>query len=537
MIGLLLAPKTGKETREQLFGGAASTSRSRLKDAVGAGKESAADQNETLRRKIEETRERLREQMDARNGVGARTPTAAPPARRRATPAEPLARNGLRAAAALGGAAALGLSYLLLEAQWVRRVDRRLPAPDAGAASTASPSCSSPTSTSGSCRASTCAPRARPSTWRWRRAPTSSSSPVTSPAARAARRAPRGSSCASRAPLGVFAVLGNHDHGDSKAPFVRPTDPRLVDELRACGCSPTSRRRVDARRGGGAGRRRRRHRRRPRRPAGGPGAARPPPGVLRLLLTHLGEVVSDARPGDFPLTFAGDTHGGQICLPLPGRRIMLSDLRAEFAEGAYDVGGRPLYVTRGVGHEPAAVPRVLPARGRRVPRGGRRMRPAARAARRRRARGAAPLALCSLLVAARRAAPPAAATPIRSPASYWEPSTGRRVRDPQGRRRLRALLRRRQAAVPGHARAATSSASPTRWAARPSCGSATDEGTLELETGGQDDAARAAAAAPVARRAARGLRRVRRVSARENRRTSAGDTLSMAAVGQTSVQA
>ena len=28
---------------------------------------------------------------------------------------------------------------------------------------------------------------------------------------------------------------------------------------------------------------------------------------------------------------------------------MLSDLHAEFAEGAYDVGGRALYVTRGVG--------------------------------------------------------------------------------------------------------------------------------------------------------------------------------------------
>jgi predicted MPP superfamily phosphohydrolase len=73
------------------------------------------------------------------------------------------------------------------------------------------------------------------------------------------------------------------------------------------------------------------------------------PGVLRLLLTHHASVVRGSAPGDFHMTFAGDTHGGQICLPLPGRRIMLSDLRAEFAEGAYDVGGRPLYVTRGVG--------------------------------------------------------------------------------------------------------------------------------------------------------------------------------------------
>ena len=33
-----------------------------------------------------------------------------------------------------------------------------------------------------------------------------------------------------RAPLGVFGVLGNHDHGDSKAPFVRPTDPGIVED-------------------------------------------------------------------------------------------------------------------------------------------------------------------------------------------------------------------------------------------------------------------------------------------------------------------
>ena len=43
----------------------------RIKGAIGAGKDSAADQNEALRRKIEETRERLRSQMDAGgNGVG-----------------------------------------------------------------------------------------------------------------------------------------------------------------------------------------------------------------------------------------------------------------------------------------------------------------------------------------------------------------------------------------------------------------------------------------------------------------------------------
>ena len=47
VAGLMLAPRSGKETRSQ------------LKGALGAGKDSAADQSEALKRKIEETRERI----------------------------------------------------------------------------------------------------------------------------------------------------------------------------------------------------------------------------------------------------------------------------------------------------------------------------------------------------------------------------------------------------------------------------------------------------------------------------------------------
>ena len=63
---LLLAPRSGKETRAQLLGaeGGLGDQVGRLKTAVGAGKESAADQSEALRHKIEETRERLRSQME-----------------------------------------------------------------------------------------------------------------------------------------------------------------------------------------------------------------------------------------------------------------------------------------------------------------------------------------------------------------------------------------------------------------------------------------------------------------------------------------
>jgi hypothetical protein len=71
VAGLLLAPKSGRETREQLFGeGGIGKQVDRVRGAIGAGKDSAADQNEALRRKIEETRARLRNQMDGDGEAG-----------------------------------------------------------------------------------------------------------------------------------------------------------------------------------------------------------------------------------------------------------------------------------------------------------------------------------------------------------------------------------------------------------------------------------------------------------------------------------
>ncbi len=82
VAGLLLAPKSGRETREQLFGeGGLGAQVDRIRDAIGAGRSSAADQSEALRLKIEETRERLRGQMegdDAAGGSGEDSSGAAP---------------------------------------------------------------------------------------------------------------------------------------------------------------------------------------------------------------------------------------------------------------------------------------------------------------------------------------------------------------------------------------------------------------------------------------------------------------------------
>ena len=64
-VAVLLAPKTGKEMRNQLFAGGVdwNEQKDRVVDAVNAGKEQATGRSEDLKKKIEETRDRLRKQM------------------------------------------------------------------------------------------------------------------------------------------------------------------------------------------------------------------------------------------------------------------------------------------------------------------------------------------------------------------------------------------------------------------------------------------------------------------------------------------
>jgi len=64
-VAVLLAPKTGKEMRNQLFTATDwNQQRERFTGAVNAGREQAMGRSDDLKRKIEETRARLRKQME-----------------------------------------------------------------------------------------------------------------------------------------------------------------------------------------------------------------------------------------------------------------------------------------------------------------------------------------------------------------------------------------------------------------------------------------------------------------------------------------
>jgi uncharacterized protein len=87
-------------------------------------------------------------------------------------------------------------------------------------------------------------------------------------------------------------------------------------------------------------------------------AAQAPPGIFRVLLYHSPELAPAASELDINLYLCGHTHGGQVRLPLYGALITSSKLGKRFEMGHYRVGRTDLYVSRGVGLEGMAAPRV-----------------------------------------------------------------------------------------------------------------------------------------------------------------------------------
>ena len=129
-------------------------------------------------------------------------------------------------------AAFLGLLYMVHEAQWVRRVDRRLPAPTAAVdldgltlvqLSDFHVGFRPSLNVRAMRKAVDMALEARPDLV------LITGDFACGPHGRAElqRQLRR---LVGATPLGVFGVLGNHDHGDSKAPFVMPTDPCLIED-------------------------------------------------------------------------------------------------------------------------------------------------------------------------------------------------------------------------------------------------------------------------------------------------------------------
>jgi predicted MPP superfamily phosphohydrolase len=149
------------------------------------------------------------------------------------------------------------------------------------------------------------------------------------------------------APLGSFAVLGNHDYGDGLDPFadgealadLAGTSVRLLSDeavdvslagtrIRIAGLSP--RRFVRDRRVDGH-------------------VLADASADLAILICHFPGILDRVRRGDFDLVVAGHLHGGQICVPLPTGKVRLAHLSRAYLEGIYQRDGTVMHVTRGVG--------------------------------------------------------------------------------------------------------------------------------------------------------------------------------------------
>jgi predicted MPP superfamily phosphohydrolase len=148
-------------------------------------------------------------------------------------------------------------------------------------------------------------------------------------------------------PLGIVAVLGNHDVGASNDPFSRGA---VIEDW---GRAPVTLLRgethaIEARGvrievggldaaawlGGRAG------------PAG---ELFSDAAGLRLLLAHFPEAAEELAPGSADLVLCGHLHGGQICLPTPWGKLRLAHGVHRFREGIYRDGATTVVVTRGLG--------------------------------------------------------------------------------------------------------------------------------------------------------------------------------------------
>ena len=146
-----------------------------------------------------------------------------------------------------------------------------------------------------------------------------------------------------RAPLGVFGVLGNHDHYAGAEPLVRAAMGRA-------GIADLTNRGIEIRRGSGS-----LHvcgvgdlwKEKQELVAALAGTTRAESAVL---LSHNPDYVERIRDGRVGLVLSGHTHGGQCVLPLIGAPILPSRFGQKYASGLCQGPVARVFVTTGVGH-------------------------------------------------------------------------------------------------------------------------------------------------------------------------------------------
>lgn len=144
-----------------------------------------------------------------------------------------------------------------------------------------------------------------------------------------------------RAPRGVYAVLGNHDH------YTREPD-RMRRLLEECGIAVLHNRSVGIGPAGAVPLRLAgiddRHAGKPDLDAALDGLA---PGPPIILLSHNPDVLFEAAERGVSLVLSGHTHGGQI--RIPGLPVLVRMSRYRLDEGHYRTGDTQLVVSRGLG--------------------------------------------------------------------------------------------------------------------------------------------------------------------------------------------
>jgi predicted MPP superfamily phosphohydrolase len=83
-----------------------------------------------------------------------------------------------------------------------------------------------------------------------------------------------------------------------------------------------------------------------------------PPGALSIFLHHYPDEIAAVAAAGADLYCAGHTHGGQIALPFYGALVTLSRFGKRYEAGLYREGQTALHVSRGIGMEGGAAPRV-----------------------------------------------------------------------------------------------------------------------------------------------------------------------------------